>query len=204
MTGTRTACKSSIGSEERHLEKAPGSIIHMRTQNVPPRLHYIILREEEKRASGEAFGVQKWMRLSVEMSAHERTFWDCDFSLTGRKFNSTCAGKNKIVKKIEQSLYITSTSTPQLAVGEGAREKVAGKNLVTIQGVWRVEGKEIRNLIINPIKLGYRHFDCVADHKSEAIIGEVLEAFKTVLAKREDLFITTKYPPSMLVCSLII
>ncbi|KAG6748598.1 hypothetical protein POTOM_048527 [Populus tomentosa] len=32
-----------------------------------------------------------------------------------------------------------------------------------------------------------------SDHKSEAITGEVLaEAFKTGLAKREDLFITTK------------
>ncbi|XP_061961556.1 NADP-dependent D-sorbitol-6-phosphate dehydrogenase-like isoform X3 [Populus nigra] len=60
-------------------------------------------------------------------------------------------------------------------------------------GVRRMEGKEIKNLVINPIKLGYRHFDCVADHKSEAIIGEVLaEAFKTGLAKREDLFITSK------------
>ncbi|KAJ6873678.1 NADP-dependent D-sorbitol-6-phosphate dehydrogenase-like [Populus alba x Populus x berolinensis] len=65
--------------------------------------------------------------------------------------------------------------------------------LIIVLGLWRMEGKETRNLIINPIKLGYRQFDCVADHKSEAIIGEVLaEAFKTGLAKREDLFITTK------------
>lgn len=27
-------------------------------------------------------------------------------------------------------------------------------------GVWRMEGKEIRDLIINAIKIGYRHFDC--------------------------------------------
>ncbi|KAJ6880229.1 NADP-dependent D-sorbitol-6-phosphate dehydrogenase-like [Populus alba x Populus x berolinensis] len=65
--------------------------------------------------------------------------------------------------------------------------------LIIVLGVWRMEGKEVKNLIINPIKLGYRHIDCVADHKSEAMIGEVLaEAFKTGLAKREDLFITTK------------
>ncbi|KAI9382526.1 hypothetical protein POPTR_014G144700v4 [Populus trichocarpa] len=57
------------------------------------------------------------------------------------------------------------------------------KMLIIGLGVWRMEGKEIRNLIINPIKLGYRHFDCAADHKSEAIIGEVLaEVFKTGLA----------------------
>lgn len=27
-------------------------------------------------------------------------------------------------------------------------------------GVWRMEGKDIKDLIINAIKIGYRHFDC--------------------------------------------
>lgn len=27
-------------------------------------------------------------------------------------------------------------------------------------GVWRVEGREMKDLIINAIKIGYRHFDC--------------------------------------------
>ncbi|KAI9124025.1 hypothetical protein K1719_005325 [Acacia pycnantha] len=27
-------------------------------------------------------------------------------------------------------------------------------------GVWRMQGQEVRDLIINSIKLGYRHFDC--------------------------------------------
>jgi len=27
-------------------------------------------------------------------------------------------------------------------------------------GVWRMEGKEIKDLILNSIKIGYRHFDC--------------------------------------------
>jgi hypothetical protein len=27
-------------------------------------------------------------------------------------------------------------------------------------GVFRVEGREMRDLIINAIKIGYRHFDC--------------------------------------------
>ncbi|XP_050363733.1 NADP-dependent D-sorbitol-6-phosphate dehydrogenase-like [Argentina anserina] len=60
-------------------------------------------------------------------------------------------------------------------------------------GVWRMEGKEIRDLIINSIKLGYRHFDCAADYKNESEVGEALaEAISTGLVKREDLFITTK------------
>ena len=27
-------------------------------------------------------------------------------------------------------------------------------------GVWRMEGQAIKDLIINSIKIGYRHFDC--------------------------------------------
>ncbi|KAK9905174.1 hypothetical protein M0R45_000455 [Rubus argutus] len=60
-------------------------------------------------------------------------------------------------------------------------------------GVWRMEAKEIRDLIINSINIGYRHFDCAADYKNESEVGEALaEALSTGLVKREDLFITTK------------
>ncbi|XP_058730111.1 NADP-dependent D-sorbitol-6-phosphate dehydrogenase-like [Vicia villosa] len=60
-------------------------------------------------------------------------------------------------------------------------------------GVWRMQGQEIKDLIINSIKIGYRHFDCAADYKNETEVGEALkEAFDTGLVKREDLFITTK------------
>ena len=27
-------------------------------------------------------------------------------------------------------------------------------------GVWRMEGKAIKEIILNSIKIGYRHFDC--------------------------------------------
>ncbi|CAH9107045.1 unnamed protein product [Cuscuta epithymum] len=60
-------------------------------------------------------------------------------------------------------------------------------------GVWRMEGKDIKNLINNAIKLGYRHFDCAADYKNEMEVGEALEeALQTGIVKREDLFVTTK------------
>ncbi|RZC66573.1 hypothetical protein C5167_010264 [Papaver somniferum] len=60
-------------------------------------------------------------------------------------------------------------------------------------GVWRMEGKSIRDLLINAIKIGYRHFDCAADYQNEVEVGEALaEAFQSGLVKREDLFITTK------------
>ncbi|KAK1261860.1 NADP-dependent D-sorbitol-6-phosphate dehydrogenase [Acorus gramineus] len=60
-------------------------------------------------------------------------------------------------------------------------------------GVWRMEGKSIRDLLLTAINIGYRHFDCAADYKNEAEVGEALaEAIQTGLVKREDLFITTK------------
>ncbi|KAH0912898.1 hypothetical protein HID58_036219, partial [Brassica napus] len=84
-------------------------------------------------------------------------------------------------------------------------------------GVWRMEKEGIRDLVINSIKIGYRHLDCavnppendlilssvasyyvsfylgIADYKNEAEVGEALsEAFKEGLVKREDLFVTTK------------
>ncbi|TYG74685.1 hypothetical protein ES288_D04G201800v1 [Gossypium darwinii] len=86
-------------------------------------------------------------------------------------------------------------------------------------GVWRMEKKAIKDLIIESIKIGFRHFDCAcifsfqnslaftnfdivftkcwmfcaADYKNEAEVGEALcEAIKTGLVTREELFITTK------------
>ncbi|XP_030523214.1 NADP-dependent D-sorbitol-6-phosphate dehydrogenase [Rhodamnia argentea] len=60
-------------------------------------------------------------------------------------------------------------------------------------GVFRMEKKEIRDLIVNSIKIGYRHFDCAADYQNEAEVGDALaEALQTGLVKREELFITTK------------
>lgn len=87
-------------------------------------------------------------------------------------------------------------------------------------GVWRMDRKDIKNLLPTAIKIGYRHFDCAgmnlctlhashycvlyhvqyiyvlhdaADYKNELEVGEALkEAFDLELVKREDLFITTK------------
>ncbi|KAJ4849977.1 NADP-dependent D-sorbitol-6-phosphate dehydrogenase [Turnera subulata] len=75
----------------------------------------------------------------------------------------------------------------EITLNNGLRMPIVGL------GVWPMEGKLIRELIIQAINLGYRHFDCAAEYKNEAEVGEVLqEAFQSSLVKREDLFITTK------------
>eukprot|EP00252_Welwitschia_mirabilis_P014019 TRINITY_DN31039_c0_g1_i1.p1 TRINITY_DN31039_c0_g1~~TRINITY_DN31039_c0_g1_i1.p1 ORF type:complete len:311 (-),score=61.01 TRINITY_DN31039_c0_g1_i1:127-1059(-) len=60
-------------------------------------------------------------------------------------------------------------------------------------GVWRMENHLVRDRIFHALQLGYRHFDCAADYKNEAEVGEALaEAIQKGLVKREELFITTK------------
>ncbi|BBN11036.1 hypothetical protein MPTK1_5g08510 [Marchantia polymorpha subsp. ruderalis] len=59
-------------------------------------------------------------------------------------------------------------------------------------GVWRA-GSSVQNLVVEAVKLGYRHFDCAADYKNEKEVGAGLaEAIRKGMVKREDLFITTK------------
>ncbi|MCO5592077.1 hypothetical protein L7F22_046071 [Adiantum nelumboides] len=60
-------------------------------------------------------------------------------------------------------------------------------------GVWRAEPQLLHSLILEAIRLGYRHFDCAADYKNEKEVGQALaEVFRQGLVKRSDLFITTK------------
>ncbi|RWR92274.1 NADP-dependent D-sorbitol-6-phosphate dehydrogenase-like protein [Cinnamomum micranthum f. kanehirae] len=54
-------------------------------------------------------------------------------------------------------------------------------------GVWRMEEKSIKHLLINAINIGYRHFDCAADYKNEAEVGDALaDAFQTGLLWNSD------------------
>ncbi|KAL1176493.1 hypothetical protein V6Z11_A04G162700 [Gossypium hirsutum] len=64
---------------------------------------------------------------------------------------------------------------------------------ITLNNGFQMPIIAIKDLIIESIKIGFRHFDCASDYKNEAEVGEALcEAIKTGLVKREELFITTK------------
>ncbi|KAK1261863.1 NADP-dependent D-sorbitol-6-phosphate dehydrogenase [Acorus gramineus] len=55
-------------------------------------------------------------------------------------------------------------------------------------GVWRMEDKSMKEVILHAIRIGYRHFDCAAKYRNEAELwnsdhGHVLEACKDSLNK---------------------
>ncbi|KAK2665457.1 hypothetical protein Ddye_004031 [Dipteronia dyeriana] len=82
---------------------------------------------------------------------------------------------------------IKKETVPTLRLNNGFDMPILGL------GVWRTNKGGMKDLIINAIKIGYRHFDCATDYKSEREVGEALaEAFHKGLVKREQLFVTSK------------
>eukprot|EP00271_Cylindrocystis_brebissonii_P015576 TRINITY_DN38508_c0_g1_i1.p1 TRINITY_DN38508_c0_g1~~TRINITY_DN38508_c0_g1_i1.p1 ORF type:complete len:316 (-),score=80.31 TRINITY_DN38508_c0_g1_i1:1377-2324(-) len=82
---------------------------------------------------------------------------------------------------------MSASSPPSLKLTSGHAMPIIG------MGVWRADAGKLPQLIKEAISIGYRHFDCAADYKNEAEVGEALEeVLKEGQVKREDLFITTK------------
>jgi D-xylose reductase len=60
-------------------------------------------------------------------------------------------------------------------------------------GMWKVSKDLAPSLVVEAVKLGYRHFDNACDYGNEKEVGAGLrEAIGTGLVKREDLWITSK------------
>lgn len=57
----------------------------------------------------------------------------------------------------------------------------------------RSHNKQLRDVILKAIDLGYRHFDTASIYGTEEEIGEAVRLkIEQDVVKREDLFITTK------------
>ena len=67
--------------------------------------------------------------------------------------------------------------------------------LSSLISTWQIpEGKE-DSVIETAIRAGYRRFDCSRYHGNQAAIGAVLKKlFVEGVVRREDLFITDKFP----------
>jgi alcohol dehydrogenase (NADP+) len=60
-------------------------------------------------------------------------------------------------------------------------------------GTKKTEKLDTIKLVKHAVKLGYRHFDTGAAYGNEAVLGQAFkEVFDEGLAKREDLFISSK------------
>lgn len=56
----------------------------------------------------------------------------------------------------------------------------------------RVDGEVIAGAAAGAVEVGYRHFDCAAVYRNEALIGEVLEAAIGGGIPRDELWVTSK------------
>ena len=56
----------------------------------------------------------------------------------------------------------------------------------------RVEGEVIAEAVAGAIEVGYRHFDCAAVYRNEALIGQVLSAAMAGGIPRDELWVTSK------------
>ncbi|CAG2177435.1 unnamed protein product [Oppiella nova] len=63
-------------------------------------------------------------------------------------------------------------------------------------GTWQAHGAEVKQAVIDAIKIGYRHIDTASDYGNEVEVGQAIaESIKAGVIKREDLFVTTKVWP---------
>ncbi|RBW68402.1 aldo/keto reductase [Bacillus taeanensis] len=56
-------------------------------------------------------------------------------------------------------------------------------------GTWKIENKDVAQVVVDAVKIGYRHIDTAQAYANESGVGEGIRACGV---NREDLFITTK------------
>ena len=60
-------------------------------------------------------------------------------------------------------------------------------------GLWKLDPRQSRELIVAAVEAGYRHLDSACDYGNEAAVGDgIASAIKKGLCRREDLWITSK------------
>ena len=108
------------------------------------------------------------------------------------------------LEKYIQSLYTMDVTIPKIEIAPGATGchnhpgvhffKGLGIEMPLLGlGTWRSETNVIKDVVLNAIRLGYRHIDCAEIYENEHEVGEALEqVFREGVVKREDLWITSK------------
>jgi len=78
-------------------------------------------------------------------------------------------------------------SVSKVVLSNGAHMPVVGL------GTWKAGPGEVRSVVENAIKLGYRHIDCACDYGNEVEVGEAIKScIEQGVCTREELWITSK------------
>lgn len=76
---------------------------------------------------------------------------------------------------------------PVQSVGENGRMPLIGL------GLWKIDKSQVADVVVEAIRLGYRHLDGACDYGNEKEVGEgIKRALDEGLCTREDLWITSK------------
>ena len=61
-------------------------------------------------------------------------------------------------------------------------------------GVWKISKESTASVVVEALKMGYRHLDCACDYGNEQQVGEGIRraVAEGVIAGREDLWVTSK------------
>ena len=84
--------------------------------------------------------------------------------------------------------------TESRTIASGSVELTTGTKLPILGlGTWQLRGRSAGNAVLRALEVGYRHIDTATAYGNEEQVGQAV-AHSGV--RREDIFITTKLPPS--------
>ena len=88
---------------------------------------------------------------------------------------------------LHPSRSMSSSSPAYLTLSSGSKMPFIGL------GLWKAEQGSVADVVLQAVKLGYRHFDSASDYGNEKQSGDGLKrAIDSGLVKRDELFITSK------------
>ncbi|KAI1299358.1 Aldo-keto reductase family 1 member A1-A [Halotydeus destructor] len=101
---------------------------------------------------------------------------------------------NRILRCVQRHVESSSVSIASLSTASNSVLLNNGQSMPTVGlGTWRTPKGQAKQIVLDAIEAGYRHFDCAYAYANEKEIGQALnEAISSGLVNRDELFIASK------------